>query len=243
MAQRASSKTRRVLLVDGHADSLSVLERLMAGSGFEVATARTAQAARDLAARAPFDLIVCELTLPDGSGDELIGHLKAKSNIRAIALCASAYPIQTPGGSDSAFDRFILKPSRFEEILAAIEGLLGHAPPAQQVLVVEEDQAFLYSLTRAMRHQGLGVVVADNFAEAQAALDFSPSWIVIALSTAGEDAIMLLERIRREKLPINIAVLAARGHKNLLDRVSAFKPEIISEKPADVFSFVQRLRQ
>src|SRR6185437_7164157 len=135
---------------DGHADSLSVLERLMAGSGFEVATARTAQAARDLADNAPFDLIICERSLPDGSGDELIGHLKAKSNIRAIALCASAYPIQTPGESEAAFDRFILKPSRFEEILSAIDGLLGQAPPAQQVLVVEEDQSFVYSLTRAM---------------------------------------------------------------------------------------------
>jgi len=54
---------------------------------------------------------------------------------------------------------------------------------------------------------------------------------------------MLLERIRCEKLPIKIAVLAARGDKNLLDRASAFKPEIISEKPADVFSFVLRLTQ
>lgn len=243
MAQSASSKTRRVLLVDGHAESLSVLERLMAGSGFEVATARTAQAARELAGRAPFDLIICELSLPDGNGDELIGHLKSGSDIRAIALSASAYPVQTPGGSDGAFDRFILKPCRFEEILAAIDGLFGHAAPAQQVLVVEEDRAFVYSLTRAMRHHGLGVVVADSFAEAQAGLDFSPSWIVIALSTAGADAIMLIERIRREKLPIKIAVLATPGDKELLDRAAALRPEIIIEKPADVFSFVQRLTQ
>lgn len=243
MAQSASSKTRRVLLVDGHAESLSVLERLMASSGFEVATARTAQAARDLADHAPFDLIICELSLPDGSGDDLIGKLKSGSDVRAIALSASAYPLQQPGGADAAFDRFILKPCRFEEIVSAIEGLLGHAPPAQQVLVVEEDQAFLYSLTRAMRHHGLGVVVADSFAEAQAGLDFSPSWIVIALSTAGGDAIMLLERIRREKLPIKIAVLTAQGNEELLDRAAAFQPEIISERPADVFSFVQRLTQ
>lgn len=243
MAQRASSQTRRVLLVDGHAESLSVLERLMASSGFEVATARTAQAARDLAARAPFDLIVCELSLADGSGDELIGQLKTGSDIRAIALSASAYPVQMHGQSDAAFDRFILKPCRFEEILAAIDGLFEQAPPAQQVLVVEEDQIFLYPLTRAMRHHGLGVVVADSFAEAQAALDFSPSWIVIALSTAGDDALMLLERIHREKLPIKIAVLSAPGNKELLDRAAQFQPEIISEKPADVFSFVQRLTQ
>ena len=243
MAQRASSKTRRVLLVDGHAESLSVLERLMASSGFEVATARTAQAARDLADHAPFDLIICELSLPDGSGDELIRSLKSDCDIRAIALCASAYPVQTRGGLESGFDRFILKPCRFEEILAAIDGLLGNAPPAQQVLVVEEDQAFLHSLTAAMRHHGLGVVVADSFAEAQAGLDFSPSWIVIALSTAGGDAIMLLERIRREKLPIKIAVFAGPGNKELLDRAAAFGPDIISEKPSDVFSFVQRLTQ
>lgn len=243
MAQSASSKTRRVLLVDGHAESLSVLERLMAGSGFEVATARTAQAARDLADDAPFDLIICELLLPDGGGDELIGKLKSKSDIRAIALSALAYPVQLLGRSDASFDRFILKPCRFEEILNAIDGLLGRAPPAQQALVVEEDQAFLYSLTCAMRHHGLGVVVADSFAEAQAGLDFSPSWVVIALSTAGGDAIMLLERIRREKLPIKIAVLSAPGNKELLDRAAQFQPEIISEKPADVFSFVQRLTQ
>lgn len=243
MAQSASSKTRRVLLVDGHAESLSVLERLMASSGFKVATARTAQAARDLADNAPFDLIICELSLPDGDGNELIGHLKSGSGIRAIALSASAYPDQKSGESDAAFDRFILKPCQFEEIVSAIDGLLAHAPPAQQVLVVEEDQAFLYSLTRAMRHHGLGVVVADSFAEAQAGLDFSPSWIVIALSTAGDDALMLLERIRRDKLPIKIAVLAGPGNKELLDRAAKFQPEIISEKPADVFSFVQRLTQ
>ena len=60
----------RVLLVDADPEESTVLELRMVEQGFDVKTARSVETARKLASAegADFDLVVCELELPDADG-------------------------------------------------------------------------------------------------------------------------------------------------------------------------------
>ena len=68
------------------------MARLLRMIGYEVAIADSYQAAMTAVNRDSFDLALCDMRLPDGDGIDLHNELRAKKNIRTIALTASADP-------------------------------------------------------------------------------------------------------------------------------------------------------
>jgi len=59
---------RRLLLVEDHQDSAMAFQRLLESHGFVVQVAGDVKMALWLAARGSFDLILCDIRLPDGMG-------------------------------------------------------------------------------------------------------------------------------------------------------------------------------
>jgi two-component system response regulator AtoC len=64
------------LLVDDDEDFLTGLTEIASQEGFEVATAGSLKASRDHLSRQPVDVVVVDLSLPDGRGTELLEELK-----------------------------------------------------------------------------------------------------------------------------------------------------------------------
>ena len=67
----------RVLLVDDHEDTNRSLSLLLGRRGYKVRSATSLDAAEQLAGQEPFDVIVCDMSLPDGNGLELLARLRA----------------------------------------------------------------------------------------------------------------------------------------------------------------------
>jgi CheY-like chemotaxis protein len=81
------SDTRlRILLVDDHADTLSVLKRVLARRGHEVYAAESASKALEIASHQKLDLLISDIGLPDRSGLELMAELSQSRGLRGIAL-------------------------------------------------------------------------------------------------------------------------------------------------------------
>jgi two-component system CheB/CheR fusion protein len=79
----------RILLVEDHADSAKVMQRLLRKAGHVVETAPSVNAGLRAfeSAALPFDLLISDLGLPDGSGLDLMRELARRpSRVRAIAL-------------------------------------------------------------------------------------------------------------------------------------------------------------
>ena len=85
----------RILLVDDDSDFSSAMQKLLEGEGHRVDTASSASDAKTLLAQNPYGLMFVDLSLPDGSGLELIrkngpkaviitGHPSVKTAIRAV---------------------------------------------------------------------------------------------------------------------------------------------------------------
>jgi CheY-like chemotaxis protein len=74
-----------VLLVDDHADTLEALGLLLRQHGYEVRTAASLAAALG-EARHQIDLVISDLSLPDGTGIALMRRLRSQQDIEGIAV-------------------------------------------------------------------------------------------------------------------------------------------------------------
>jgi len=110
----------RILLVEDHQDTCTALERLLVRRGHLVAATHTMRGAMETAARSPFDLLISDIALPDGSGIELMTYLRAISNIRGIAISGFGMNGDIKRSLEAGFSEHLVKPVKLEKLEAAI---------------------------------------------------------------------------------------------------------------------------
>ena len=115
----------RVLLVEDHADTAGMMRRLLARRGYVVTLATSLTAARVAVTSEPFDLVICDLGLPDGSGLELMRELASRpTKLPAIALSGYGMPDDFRKTLDAGFFEHLTKPIAMEKLWAAIDRVL-----------------------------------------------------------------------------------------------------------------------
>jgi CheY-like chemotaxis protein len=113
----------RILLVDDHKDSLSVLAKLLGMQGHTICTATSFAEAVAVASREPCDLLVSDVGLPDRTGIELMQELRQSYGIKGIALTGHGDEQTTQDCLAAGFSTRLLKPVGFSELLDAIRDL------------------------------------------------------------------------------------------------------------------------
>ena len=115
-----------VLLVEDHADTLRVMERLIRMLRHRVVIANTMTQALDLLARERIDLLVSDIGLPDGSGLTIMQTLKEqKSAVKGIALSGFGLEEDIRRSREAGFERHLVKPVNFAALENAIRTVLA----------------------------------------------------------------------------------------------------------------------
>ena len=114
---------RRILLVEDNADACATLADILAVEGHEVVCATDGRAglARALAER--WDVIVCDIGLPELDGFALMQALRAQqegARPYAIALTGYGQPGDAARGLAAGFDRYLVKPVGADALLAVV---------------------------------------------------------------------------------------------------------------------------
>jgi len=128
----------RILIVEDHDDTRDALERFLSRCGYGVAVAADLRTALNLLQAQPFDAIVTDIALPDGTGYALISEVRRRGiSIMAIALTAYSYPQGADEPRITGFDYYLRKPldcvklrallRQAEQIPHSIEGHLDDA--------------------------------------------------------------------------------------------------------------------
>lgn len=117
----------RILLLE---DDLSLINGLLFAfkkQGFELDVARTIREADTLWTEGKYDLLVLDVSLPDGSGFEICRKVRQVSKVPIIFLTASDEEMSIIMGLDIGGDDYITKPFKLGVLMSRVNALLRRA--------------------------------------------------------------------------------------------------------------------
>lgn len=117
----------RLLLVEDHPDTAKMMARILRHLGFQVRTADSVATALAAAESEPFDLLISDLGLPDGTGIDLMRQLSARKPTRAIALSGFGMEEDIARSREAGFAEHLTKPVELSQLRAAILRVLNGA--------------------------------------------------------------------------------------------------------------------
>ena len=108
-------------------DDLSLVNGLsfaIRKQGYEVTIARTSREAERLWTDGSYDLVILDVTLPDGSGFDLCRKIRASSKVPILFLTAADEETDIIMGLDIGGDDYMTKPFKLAVFLSRIHALL-----------------------------------------------------------------------------------------------------------------------
>lgn len=117
----------RILLVEDDLSLIAGLEFFLKKTGYQVDVARTVREAHMMLRDSNHDLLLLDLTLPDGTGFEICCKVRQTSSVPIIFLTASDEEVNIVMGLDMGADDYITKPFKLNELGSRINALLRRA--------------------------------------------------------------------------------------------------------------------
>lgn len=111
------------MLVEDHTSTARAVGKYLEAIGYDVEIAGDAASARKLAREQSFDILVCDIQLPDGNGWDLMRELSRKGSLPAIAISGFASEVDIERSERAGFAKHLAKPFSPEDLTAALESL------------------------------------------------------------------------------------------------------------------------
>lgn len=117
-------KTGRILLVEDDLSLLGGLSFAVKKEGYGADVARTILEAEELWADGKYDLVILDVSLPDGSGFDLCRKMRRTSKVPIMFLTAADEETNMIMGLDIGGDDYITKPFKLAVFLSRVNALL-----------------------------------------------------------------------------------------------------------------------
>jgi CheY-like chemotaxis protein len=131
-AASAPAAALRILLLEDHLDTAAAMAYLLRHLGYHVRHAPDVSTALRVVAQEPFDLIISDIALPDGTGLDFIRQLPdvvGGRRVRAIALSGRGMEHDIESSRSAGFAEHLVKPVEIDQLDAAIRRVTS-APEA-----------------------------------------------------------------------------------------------------------------
>ena len=102
-----------------------MMARLLAKRGHSVRTASMVAEALQHATAETFELMICDIGLPDGSGLDVLRQLHDHRPVKAIALSGYGMEADIKRSLEAGFDVHLTKPLNFDKLLEHIQAVMG----------------------------------------------------------------------------------------------------------------------
>jgi DNA-binding response OmpR family regulator len=127
-----------VLFVEDEASISEPFARALARQGFDPVVARTAADALRLAREVEPDIVLLDLTLPDGDGRDICRELRRTSEVPILMLTARGTEMDKIVGLELGADDYVVKPFSGAEVIARMRAVLRRATPPPAEAAAEE---------------------------------------------------------------------------------------------------------
>jgi DNA-binding NtrC family response regulator len=217
----------RLLFVDGDADFVDAMAKLLSRRGFSVERARGGEAALRLLKATPCDAVVLDLQMSGTRGPDLVSDMGIHwPGLPVIILTDQMAAAQAVERHRGGVFQYLQKPCDVETLadtarrVVQIEHDRRIPVPVDvgargvRLLLVDDEEEYVLSLAKALRRRGMDVSTATGGTEALARLTRQVFDVaVLDVKMPGMDGVDLLARIR-EQYP-HTEVILLTGHPTL----------------------------
>lgn len=126
----------RLLVVEDNQNLAAIITKLLSKSLYAVDTVETVDTARAALAAIDYDLVLLDLSLPDGDGSDILRSLRrAGRTTRILVTTARADVLQRVETLNDGADDYLVKPFSVDELLARVRALLRRPSEGKQVVL------------------------------------------------------------------------------------------------------------
>lgn len=115
---------KRIFLVEDDLSLISGLSFAVKKQGYELDVARTRSEAEDMWQEGKYDLVILDVSLPDGSGFDICQKIRQTSKVPIMFLTAADEETDVIMGLDIGGDDYITKPFKLAIFMSRIHALL-----------------------------------------------------------------------------------------------------------------------
>lgn len=129
---------QKILYVEDDLSLIDGLQYTLETSGYKVDNARTVKEALALFKHNSYDLLLLDVTLPDGNGFDVCKEVRNYSTVPIIFLTASDQEINIVKGLDMGADDYITKPFKLNELLSRMKAILRRSQQFSKADIILE---------------------------------------------------------------------------------------------------------
>lgn len=208
---------KRILVVDDDRGMVDTLCDILELRGWETLRAYDGLAATEIAAREAVDVVLMDVRMPQLDGVQALKRIRGRRpSTRVVLMTAfAAHDLLAQAERDGAL-RIMRKPVDVPELLALLESAVSRQ---RSVLVVDDDPAYLQTMSELLATHGVEATTARSLNEALARLEqHPPGAVLLDLKLAGVDMAEHLVAFR-EISPSVLLVLHSGYDDELSDAV------------------------
>jgi CheY-like chemotaxis protein/signal transduction histidine kinase/CHASE3 domain sensor protein len=261
---------KRVLLVVEDDDTFAAILRDVSHEmGFHALVAGTAEEALDLAREFNPNAVVLDVGLPDQSGLSVLDRLKQNDKTRHIPIHVVSATDQTETAFSLGAIGYLVKPVKREQLVDVLQKLEARlSQRMHRILIVEDDRIQREAVAKLLTSHDVETEAAGTAAEClQRLKEQTFDCMVLDLSLPDASGFSLLETLSQESAysfpPVivytgrelsaddeqklrryskSIIIKGAKSPERLIDEVSLFLHQVVSELPAEQQKMIRKAK-
>jgi CheY-like chemotaxis protein/signal transduction histidine kinase/CHASE3 domain sensor protein len=267
---RLTADRRRMLVIEDDESFARILYDLAQELGFQCLISTTASDALVLARQYLPNAIVLDVGLPDNSGLSVLDRLKRDPSTRHIPVHVISADDYTQAALSMGAVGYMIKPVKRQELAEALKKLEAKfSQQMRRILIVEDDSIQRDSMKKLLASHDVETTGVGTAAECLKKLkETTFDCMVLDLSLPDTSGYALLETLSLEdncsfppvivytgrdlsakeeqklrKYSKSIIIKGAKSPERLLDEVTLFLHQIVSELPPDQQKMLEKLRR
>jgi len=190
---RTAERTQRILVVDDDPNIRELLMQEFTEAGYDVDVAGNGREALQVVRRDRPDLIVLDVMMPEMNGFDVAAVLKNDPQTMDIPIVILSIVQDRERGFRLGVDRYLTKPIDTDLLFREVGTLIEQKKSHKRVLVVDEDESTLRTLTDVLTTRGYSVLEARGEDLLARAIELQPDIIMLSsVSSARAGAVQML---------------------------------------------------
>ena len=152
---------KTILIVEDNEAIIKGLKYLLEQEQFQVIACKSIEETMNIIGKQDIDLVVLDITLPDGSGYELCEYIKKYTNTPIIFLTAREEEQDVVKGLDMGAEDYIIKPFRNKELVSRINNVLRRFNTESNKITYKNIQINLEEKTACVNGIDIGLTALE----------------------------------------------------------------------------------